>query len=599
MARRFISTAKFNPYTYEQLSAPIQRATAILAQQAQGLNALEMQNAALEKYLDPELDANEYNLYKQNEARLRAASDELLRTGLNANTYNTLRDASMIYARDIKPMQAAAANRAQYNANITELLVKNPDAVLKSNYKHTLSEFYNGIPQTEFVSGNAIQKDVSDIMTQLANARADVLNGRNIDKYNKIIYFLTGYTAEEYKQIMQNPQSEVYAILHSVLQKHGVEDANGANLLNNQADYDKMRQYALAGTRSLIGKTEAKVTDNGYYKDVQIAHSNRDYNFRVAQETVKQQKELLELAGTIAANTGQSLDEVMASLTGQKPAESTDNSEKKKGVSFKYVQKGVTDNKYPQHAMGNLIFDNQQIARSARDAVNIKPKDLGNGRKDWSNLDDFRFMNTQSGSKSIFKFRDYVNNIALRMGIDLSNMSQNQYEALRAELIDLGRKADIAIPKYTYRFRKTENAKVALNAIDDFYIDEKPTEDQKKNASSVTFDLDMNNPDILVVKIGDNSFKANLSGYLQVYRSYDALRQQMFDTYVALTKQTNNDNTGLQEMSQSKFWSLPYDAYSEYIGSLHDMGGSTLDALIMDIADKLQTEQDAFNRVSK
>ena len=574
MARRFISTARFNPYTYEQLATPIQRATAILAQQAQGLNMLEMQNAALEKYLDPELDANEYNLYKQNEAQLRAASDDLLRNGLNANTYNTLRNASMIYARDIKPMQAAAANRAQYNANITDLLVKNPDAVLKSNYKHALSEFYNGVPQTEFVSGNAIQKDVSDIMTQLANARADVLNGRNIDKYNKIIYSLTGYTADEYKQIMQNPQSEVYAILHSVLQKHGVEDANGANLLNNQADYDKMRQYALAGTRSLIGKTEAKVTDNGYYKDVQIAHSNRDYNFRVAQETAKQQKELLE-------------------------AESTDNSEKKKGATFKYVQKGVTVNAHPQHTMGNLIFDNQQIARSARDAVNIKPKDLGNGRKDWSNLDNFRFMNTQSGSKSIFKFRDYVNNIARRMGINLSNMTQNQYEALRAELIDLGRKADITIPKYTYRFKKTENAKVALNAIDDFYIGEKPTEDQEKNASSVTFNLDMNNPDILVVKIGDNSFKANLSGYLQVYRSDDAIRQQTFDTYVALTKQTNNDNTGLQEMSQSKFWSLPYDAYSEYIGSLHDMGGSTLDALIMDIADQSQTEQDAFNRVSK
>lgn len=314
MARHFISTAKFNPYTYQELAAPIERTTAILAQQAQNLSALEMQNAALGNYLDPELDKDAYNIYKQNEAALHQAVDDLQRTGLNSNTYNTLRNAHLAYAKDIKPMQSAIMNRVQYYASLNDLLLKNPDAVIKGPMKRPLSEFYNGIPQTHIVQGNAIQKDVSDIMQRLAAAEAEVKAGGDISKYNMAVYKLTGYTADQIRQLQQDPDSFLYAIIHSVMQKHGVEDAAGHNLLNSPEDYAKMWQYANTGVYSLLGTKTADVADNGRYKDVQIAHSNRDYNLRAQQAQFEHEVALAQTAYNMAAVSGADPEQVYQKL---------------------------------------------------------------------------------------------------------------------------------------------------------------------------------------------------------------------------------------------------------------------------------------------
>lgn len=317
MARRFINTAKFNPYTYEQLAAPIQRATAILAQQAQGLSALEMQNAALERYLDPELDKAEYDLYKQNELKLRNASQSLLKQGLNSNTYNVLHDASLTYARDIKPMQEAVVNRMKYNIGLADMLAKNPDLAIKGTRKHSLSEFYNGVPQVEFVSGNTIQKEVSDTLQRLAKARAEVIRGKDFDKYNMTVYQLTGYTAAEYEELMKDPNSFVNNIVHQTLQKHGVEDQNGISLLQPE-DYNKMLQYANMGTYGLIGTVTANIADNGYRTDRaynrSVYESDRKYALEIAKMQQDAQVQQIELAKQIAEETGRPLEDVLGEL---------------------------------------------------------------------------------------------------------------------------------------------------------------------------------------------------------------------------------------------------------------------------------------------
>ena len=127
MARRFINTAKFNPYSYQELAAPVQRATAILAQQAQGLNELEMQNAALEKYLDPELDKDAYQTYQQNRSLLENAVSDLSANGLTANTYNNLRNLNVTYAQTIKPLQLAVNNRIKHISEMSNFLTSHPD----------------------------------------------------------------------------------------------------------------------------------------------------------------------------------------------------------------------------------------------------------------------------------------------------------------------------------------------------------------------------------------------------------------------------------------------------------------------------------------
>ena len=293
MARHHISTARFNPYSYQELAAPIERATAILSQQASGLNALEMQNASLAQYLDPELDKREYDIYKRNEAQLRNASDQLLKNGLSINTFNLMRDASLMYAQDIKPMQLAIANRSQYNAKVAELLSTHPDYAVRGDFHRPLSEFYNGIPQTQFVSGNAIKQDVTEMAKLLSAARDVTMTREKWSAYREMVREHYGYSLPEL-EIAKQEGSHERELMNEILKKHGVLDEDGNPMLS---DYDTQRmiRYGLEGLNSLLGANTAKIVDNDLDKI-----QNNYYR----SESLKLQKREMNAKELAAANSG-------------------------------------------------------------------------------------------------------------------------------------------------------------------------------------------------------------------------------------------------------------------------------------------------------
>lgn len=261
MARHYIATAKFNPYSYQELAAPIARATAILSQQAANLDELDYQNASIANYLDPILDKRQYDLYQQNKQLLQQATDRLSKYGLDSNTYNTMHNLNTIYMRDIKPIQQAIVSRAQYNAGIAETLSKNPDMELKGPLNRPLDEFYNGVPKANLVSGNAIKKDVSDIATIYAAAHQVDMTKEKWSTYQDLVRSQYGYSLPELEQAKQ-PGSFEHNMMMQVLMKHGVIDANQNNLMNDDAAYQKMLMYAQEGLNSLLGKQTAEIKDN-------------------------------------------------------------------------------------------------------------------------------------------------------------------------------------------------------------------------------------------------------------------------------------------------------------------------------------------------
>lgn len=265
MARRFISTARFNPYSYQELAAPVQRATAILVQQASYLDELNNQNASIASYLDPVLDKRQYDIYKQNQQLLQQATDKLSKYGLDSNTYNTLHNLNTVYMQDIKPIQQAIISRAKYNAGIAETLSKNPDMELKGPLNRPLDEFYNGVPKVNLVSGNAIKKDVSDIAELYAAAHQVGMTKEKWSTYQDLVRSQYGYSLPELEQAKQ-PGSFEHNMMMQVLMKHGVIDANQNNLMNDDAAYQKMLMYAQEGLNSLLGKQTAEIKDNDLEK---------------------------------------------------------------------------------------------------------------------------------------------------------------------------------------------------------------------------------------------------------------------------------------------------------------------------------------------
>lgn len=263
MARRFINTAKYRPITYQELAAPAEAATLMLSSQASALDATMSENEKLHRFLDPELDKEEYAVVKDNEAKLYSAMENLKRNGLNSGNFGMFRSVNKIYSQRIQPIEAAVASRVDWTSKMNTFLSEHPDTAIKGGLIRPLSEFYTGTPKADFVIGRDIQKDVADVAEAVANGINGIYDAGSFDRYNNIVKTITGVTLDEYLAMKDNPKSLLNSIVHDVLIKHGVTDYQGNNLMDNPDDYNKMVRYAMDGTYKLIGKTSYQLHDNG------------------------------------------------------------------------------------------------------------------------------------------------------------------------------------------------------------------------------------------------------------------------------------------------------------------------------------------------
>lgn len=611
MARRYISTAKFNPYTYEQLAAPIEQATAVLSRQAQGLNALEMQNEMLGRYLDPETDAEEYAVWKQNSDNLRAASDSMLRTGLTTGNYNMFRDVTRVYAHDIIPMENAVKNRAQWASSVSQTLMQNPDAVLKGSMRRPLKEFYTGVPQTEIIKGSAIQADVATVMGAIGkyHGGVDNMGPSEFNKYQNIVRERTGMTLEQLDAMSNDPSSQLYAVIHEVMKKHGAEDMNGAPAVSDN-DYTKLLNYAMSGRYAAIGEAKYKLEDNGL--DKQQAHALAWAKFN--QDVLNTERARVDKAAEMAYNMQmsgdqRSVDELIPLIldngldfrTGQGGISSSSNY--MSNANFDFAEPEASPEKTASIHINGIPFSRERIKNVAKDAANpnFAPVRTGPDSWNWEKLDNWRLKpGTGDGL-----FRSYVTQVCKNLGIkDLGNITTNQKNMLSAKIADLAEKADVVVPKYRYDFSKTENAKSMLRILDGAYINDKsPDSKQISNAQSVSLEVDCNNPAVLKVNVltqgKTEKYEADLSHFLNSYNMFDENLKGQLDMVAAMLDPKATVHHKFDKTMNDMFFRLPADIYKEQIGSIYSVVGATLDGLVRNAAAKTRNETKIFGKTYK
>lgn len=277
MARRYINTSRYNPYSFQEMWQPAFAATQAHQQQAQAMMNLEMQNAYIGSHINPELDPEEYARYKSYEQRMQQTSKDLLERGLSSNTFNNLYGMSIDYARNIKPIEEAVANKQKYLTTLNTTLTEHPEFGVIGSLEKPLRDFRMGVPRAELANGNQIQTDVAT----LASAYGKSLNQLSTEEYTQlrdIVWNQTGLDWEEVQKQIATSGSPLNTIVQLTLQKHGVIDTNGNSRMNNQNDYMKMLQYANTGAYGAIGSKTPQIVQN----DVQAIHSMRNQDAQLA-----------------------------------------------------------------------------------------------------------------------------------------------------------------------------------------------------------------------------------------------------------------------------------------------------------------------------
>ena len=476
MARRYINTSKFNPYTYQELAAPLERATALLSQQAQNLSNVEMQNLALGKYLDPETDAEEIQIYENNMKNLRGASDHLMKYGLRGDIYNVMKNANVAYFTDIQPMQNAISNRLQFYSKRNEFLSANPDVVVKGPLKHSLKEFYNGIPQLDIISGKAIQNDVAAVMGAISKGLASIDKVGVYDKYNDKVLSITGYGIDRYQKELNDPNSLMQKVMHDVMQKHGAEDVNRTPLVSNE-DYNKLWNYAQTGSYNAIGQSKMELQDSGYAKDQQIALGWAQENRLNRAQKFNEDMQIIQLAAALNMNP-QDVADGLKNGTLTFPSSSnnnTDNMFNKDGTlntaELKvHLKNGPIISSKPVAGdgkaigIGNVTFELatvQATAEALKDVIDGKSNEISfKGKRsylkqiakdtdvDLNNLSAKDIQVLYQRALNDYKKLDYVSNVAIGNVLHKNNMTwqlgylDGKIKDANGDIIHIGTKAE-------------------------------------------------------------------------------------------------------------------------------------------------------------
>lgn len=414
MARRYKVTTQYTPYTYEQLAAPVARATAIANQQYAYFSDIEAKNQLLERYLDPTIDGAQYQQFKTNQNQLKQITNDFIRSGLNSTTYNNIRNAKEIYTKDIVPMYQAVSTRISEEQSVSDFLSKHPDVVLKGPRRRSISEYFTGMPKREYISGESIKKDVSEISKLLSAARDPQMTAAKWSAYREQVFTRTGYTLPELEVARRTGSIGNINIINDVLQKHGVIDYKNIPLVNSN-DYNKMRSYAEEGLYYLLGQTDVKLVNNDldkqqdwWYKQQSLALAKDRQNTKDKEDEDYSLRKRIEFFDTDNENNSAAAMQIpTAYLNGSKWNQSISKyiaskvPNDKKIKVIEYDGKKYTPNDKTPGAVLNDLQDAQEVnvtfdidPKTKTNRQNIEPKLIIRYRK--KDKEQFKTINLES-----------------------------------------------------------------------------------------------------------------------------------------------------------------------------------------------------------
>lgn len=282
MARRYINTSKFNPYTFEEMYNPALTATQLHMQQAQNMAQLQTMAAGLGSYIDPQVDPEAYAAWDSYMKAAKGMSDNLIENGLSTKSFNDTINLTSQYAQKIKPIENAVETKQKYYTLFAETKSKNPDmAFVRTPNDIPLSEYMRGMPAIEGVSGNAIQNQVSLLASHIYGGNTSAISRDAYDKYYDIVTTQLGYTPDQLAAQLADPNSGINFIMKTVM------DMNNVSSLS-EADQQRMAEYAYMGAiNGAVGSTKKEMKESNYFKQDASNRAWAALNHRISYDNAR------------------------------------------------------------------------------------------------------------------------------------------------------------------------------------------------------------------------------------------------------------------------------------------------------------------------
>lgn len=262
----FVSGAKFRPFSYSEMLAPLQQATTAQMQIEDAYGELGTKADVFERMANEQTDPQTHAMYKQYSNDLAAQAESLAKQGLTPASRQGLIDMKRRYSSEIVPIEQAYKRRQELideqrklQAQDSTLLFDRPASTL------SLDELIsNPALSPQSYSGALLSKQVGTAAQSLAKeVRENPRKWRTIlgNQYYETI-MQKGFRPEEIMQaVHNNPKASpiLQGIVEDAVGSSGIKNWNDENILNRAYD------YARQGLWNAVGETEYQTISNKAY----------------------------------------------------------------------------------------------------------------------------------------------------------------------------------------------------------------------------------------------------------------------------------------------------------------------------------------------
>ena len=273
-----VVNSTFQPFTYQELAAPLDRQELYHERIADEYDKLSSQADVLEAMGANDRDKNSktYLKYKNYSDNLRKEADNLYQNGLNYDTRQRLSNLRRMYNTDIVPIQNAWNKREQEADMQMKASMQNPSLMFTRDARNSTLDEYIANPTGGFgvINGNNITAQMASMAKNLEKQiKEGSARKEDIDPFTYNYIQENGLKPDIVRNWRTNPT--LSKMFEQVMRANGVTPEALSGSANAQSIIDQSTGYAEMGMWNAIGGTQSQILDN--YK------ARQDYQFELNQ----------------------------------------------------------------------------------------------------------------------------------------------------------------------------------------------------------------------------------------------------------------------------------------------------------------------------
>ena len=282
-----VTTSTFQPFTYQELVAPVAHQQQVLDNLAEQYDKLSSQADVLEAMGANDRDKNSgtYQRYKNYSDQLRAEADNLYRFGLNSESRQRLSDLRRMYNTEIVPIQNAWNKREQEATDQMKAQLANPSLMFTRDARNSNLDEYIKNPTGGYgvINGANITAQMSAMAKNLAEQILVQGRKEGIDDFTYNYISRHGLTPDMVRDWRNYPTLK--NMFEQVMKANGVSPEALEGSVNAANIIDQSTGYAEMGMWNAIGKDTEHIQEDFYNR--LMATNQAKIDEAVAKELAK------------------------------------------------------------------------------------------------------------------------------------------------------------------------------------------------------------------------------------------------------------------------------------------------------------------------